>query len=90
MLLRSFWSGLFHILSRSWLSPYRVKLGTKWERVAKAAREFRNPTCGAKRNEGQSVYNGVFNLLVLQGARDWMTGDVPQYGDPDDHHIVPV
>jgi hypothetical protein len=26
---------------------------------------------------------------VLQGARDWMTGDVPQHGDLDDHHIVP-
>jgi hypothetical protein len=39
---------------------------------------------------GSSVYNGIFNLLVLQGARDWMTGLVPQYGDLDDHHIVPV
>ena len=36
-----------------------------------------------------SVYNGIFNLLVLHGARDWMTGSVPQYGDLDDHHIVP-
>ena len=36
-----------------------------------------------------SVYNGIFNLLVLRGARDWMTGNVPQYGDLDDHHIVP-
>lgn len=45
------------------------------------------------RNEtkrGSSVYNGIFNLLVLQGARDWMTGNVPQHGDLDDHHIVPV
>ena len=45
------------------------------------------------RNEtkrGTSVYNGIFNLLVLQGARDWMTGNVPQHGDLDDHHIVPV
>jgi hypothetical protein len=44
------------------------------------------------RNEtkrGSSVYNGIFNLLVLQGARDWMTGNVPQHGDLDDHHIVP-
>lgn len=39
---------------------------------------------------GTSVYNGIFNLLVLQGARDWMTGNVPQYGDLDDHHIVPA
>lgn len=38
---------------------------------------------------GSSVYNGIFNLLVLRGARDWMTGNVPQYGDLDDHHIVP-
>jgi len=28
---------------------------------------------------GSSVYNGIFNLLVL----------LPQYGDLDDHHIVP-
>src|SRR6202020_721364 len=37
-----------------------------------------------------SVYNGIFNLLVLRGARDWMTGNVPQYGDLDDHHIIPA
>lgn len=39
---------------------------------------------------GTSVYNGVFNLLVIQGARDWMTGNVPQHGDLDDHHIIPA
>ena len=39
---------------------------------------------------GTSVYNGIFNLLVIQGARDWMTGNVPQHGDLDDHHIVPA
>jgi len=39
--------------------------------------------------KGSSVYNGIFNLLVLQGARDWMTGNIPQHGDLDDHHIVP-
>jgi hypothetical protein len=39
---------------------------------------------------GSSVYNGVFNLLVIQGARDWMSGNVPQFGDLDDHHIIPA
>jgi hypothetical protein len=39
--------------------------------------------------KGTSVYNGIFNLLVLQGARDWVTGNIPQQGDLDDHHIVP-
>jgi hypothetical protein len=38
---------------------------------------------------GTSVYNGIFNLLVINGARDWAAGTVPQYGDLDDHHIVP-
>ena len=39
---------------------------------------------------GTSVYNGIFNLFVLQGARDWITGNIPQHDDLDDHHIVPV
>jgi len=39
--------------------------------------------------KGTSVYNGIFNLLVLKEARDWMTGYIPQFGDLDDHHIVP-
>ncbi len=39
--------------------------------------------------KGTSVYNGIFNMLVLSGARDWVSGTVPQHGDLDDHHIVP-
>ena len=38
---------------------------------------------------GTSVYNGIFNLLVLNGAQDWISGNPPQHGDLDDHHIVP-
>lgn len=50
---------------------------------------FRSLDLRRETKRGTSVYNGVFNLLVLRGARDWMTGTVPQYGDLDDHHIVP-
>jgi len=57
--------------------------------IAEFAQRFRNLDLRNETKRGTSVYNGVFNLLVLQGARDWMTGDVPQYGDLDDHHIVP-
>ncbi len=39
---------------------------------------------------GTSIYNAIFNLLVVQGARDWMTGDAPKSDDFDDHHIVPA
>jgi hypothetical protein len=50
---------------------------------------FRSLDLRKETKRGTTVYNGVFNLLVLQGARDWVTGNVPQYGDLDDHHIVP-
>lgn len=51
---------------------------------------FRNLDLRKEVKRGTSVYNGIFNLLVIQGARDWMTGNVPQYGDLDDHHIIPA
>ena len=51
---------------------------------------FRSLELRKETKKGTSVYNGIFNLLVLQGARDWMTGNVPQHGDLDDHHIVPA
>lgn len=51
---------------------------------------FRHLELSKELKKGSSIYNGIFNLLVLQGARDWMTGTVPQYGNLDDHHIVPA
>lgn len=50
---------------------------------------FRKLELRKETKRGTSVYNGIFNLLVLQGARDWMTGNVPQHNELDDHHIVP-
>ena len=50
---------------------------------------FRSLDLRRETKRGTSVYNGIFNLLVIRGARDWMTGNVPQYDDLDDHHIVP-
>lgn len=57
--------------------------------IADFKTRFRGIDLRRETKRGSSVYNGVFNLLVLRGARDWMTGTVPQYGDLDDHHIVP-
>lgn len=57
--------------------------------IAEFAQRFRNLELRKETKRGTSVYNGIFNLLVLEGARDWMTGDVPQHGDLDDHHVVP-
>ena len=57
--------------------------------IAEFRSRFRTLDLRRETKRGTSVYNGIFNLLVLRGARDWMTGNVPQYGDLDDHHIVP-
>jgi hypothetical protein len=57
--------------------------------IAEFKARFRSLDLRRETKRGTSVYNGIFNLLVLRGARDWMTGNVPQYGDLDDHHIVP-
>jgi len=40
--------------------------------------------------KGSAIYDGVFNLLVIQGAKDWNTFELPEYEALDDHHIVPV
>ena len=50
---------------------------------------FRSIDLRKEVRSGSSIYNGVFNLLVLKGARDWMTGNIPQPDELDDHHIVP-
>jgi len=51
---------------------------------------FRSIDLRKEVKRGTSIYNGIFNLFIIQGARDWMTGNVPQYGDLDDHHIIPA
>lgn len=39
--------------------------------------------------KGNAVYNAIFNMAVIQGARDWITGAIPRPTELDDHHIVP-
>jgi len=57
--------------------------------IAEFQQRFRSLDLHREIKRGTSIYNGIFNLLVIRGARDWMTGYVPHYGDLDDHHIVP-
>ena len=57
--------------------------------IAEFRERFKALDLRRETKRGSSVYNGIFNLLVLRGARDWMAGMVPQFGDLDDHHIVP-
>ena len=50
---------------------------------------FRGLELRKETRRGASIYNAIFNLLILKGARDWTTGNVPQPGELDDHHIIP-
>ena len=38
---------------------------------------------------GSAIYSGVVNLTILEGAKDWIDGGVPNKRELDDHHIVP-
>ena len=70
---------------RNWINDDSAEPGL----IREFAERFSRLDLRSERKKGTSIYNGVFNLLVIQGARDWMTGDVPQHGELDDHHIVP-
>ena len=39
--------------------------------------------------KGNAIYNAIFNLAVIAGARDWSSGQIPPADELDDHHIVP-
>lgn len=53
-------------------------------RTKAPALDLRNET-----KKGFAIYNAIFNLLVIAGARDWVDGSIPKPNDLDDHHIVP-
>ena len=57
--------------------------------ISEFRERFRSIDFRRETRRGTSVYNGIFNLLILNGARDWITGNAPQHDDLDDHHIVP-
>ncbi len=57
--------------------------------ISEFRRDLGNLDLKRETRRGTSVYNGLFNLLTLEGPRDWISGNVPQHGDLDDHHILP-
>lgn len=71
---------------REWMGSEEAK--PDW--IDEFAQTFRGLDLRSEVKKGSSIYAAIFNLFVLAGARDWMSGDVPQYGELDDHHIVPA
>jgi hypothetical protein len=42
-----------------------------------------------EKSQGSSIYKAVLNLIVLNNARDFVSYDLTDYSELDDHHIVP-
>jgi hypothetical protein len=57
--------------------------------IAEFANHFATLDLRTQTKRGTSIYNAIFNLLIIEGARDWVTGAAPQNDDLDDHHIIP-
>lgn len=55
----------------------------------KFIQEFENQDFKKQNQKGSAIYNAIFDLLILNEARDWQTFELPEYENIDDHHIVP-
>lgn len=51
--------------------------------------DVNNLNLGSEVNQSSAVYKAIFNILVINGARDWEKFDLPEYLQLNDHHIIP-
>jgi len=59
------------------------------ENYTKFLQDFENQNFQNQTSKGSAIYNAIFNILILNEARDWYTSELPEYETLDDHHIVP-
>jgi hypothetical protein len=59
------------------------------EIISEFIRSYRDIDLLHDNPKGSAIYNAIFNLFVINEARDWSTFDLPEYESLDDHHIVP-
>lgn len=50
---------------------------------------YKNIDLHKENRNGSAIYKAIFNLFILNEARDWETFELPEYDNLDDHHIVP-
>jgi hypothetical protein len=58
--------------------------------IAEFNSQFRRLDLDRETRSAASIYRAIFNLFVIGGARDWLSGGLPDAADLDDHHIVPA
>lgn len=59
------------------------------EIIAEFISKYRSIDLLNDNQKGSAIYSSIFNLFIINEARDWATFDLPEYDDIDDHHIVP-
>lgn len=50
---------------------------------------YKNIDLHKETRNGSAIYKAIFNIFILNEARDWETFELPEYEELDDHHIVP-
>jgi hypothetical protein len=58
--------------------------------IADFRNQFRRLDLEKETRSSSSIYRAIFNLFVIGGARDWLSGTFPEANEIDDHHIVPA
>jgi hypothetical protein len=75
-----------YVAMREWMTDEDAKPDI----IDELSLSFRSIDLVGEVKRGSSIYSAIFNLFVIAGARDWMTGEITTQGDLDDHHIVPA
>ena len=52
-------------------------------------RRYKDINFANEKSQGSSIYKAILNLVVLNNARDFISYDLTDYSELDDHHIVP-
>lgn len=51
--------------------------------------DIKNLDLEGETSSGSAIYKAIFDILILKGARDFNSSDLPEYLTLQDHHIVP-
>jgi len=51
--------------------------------------EINNLDLDGETSSGSAIYKAIFDILIIKGAKDFNSFDLPEYSILEDHHIVP-
>ncbi len=57
--------------------------------VIQIKREIGNLNLEHEKTQSSAIYKAIFNLLIMKGAKDWDSYELPEYANLHDHRIVP-